>query len=539
MSVKNKRKYDISFKELGERNPSLVDHLFGVDSNKIDFTSAMATRALTRALLLERNITLVDLPEDRLCPPVPNRLAYLTWLAELLALAWPPSSSSSPPPVFSSPEDGKVHVLDIGVGASCIYPLLGGSSFGWTFTGTDIDLVSLQAASRNVAANPHLSSLIELLHVQDSIALQAALEPLATSLKHDDMEASTTLFSSLLQLQQQHADDSRFQGPVRAALGKKVHSDPSGQKGRVEEEVEAEKVPAASSAGSPSFFSPQPLFTAVMTNPPFYDLHESIEPNEHTICTGSNTEMTTRGGEVCFLASILMDSIVLKHSVLWWTCLVGKKASLSLLLRLLAIAGVANVRTCRFGEGKTKRWGLAWSFFSIGQHLLTCKDKSKSPKDALVRAEIEPQMHTFWQTLQELLQTQTKEEKEQVCGGGSISAFGKRIEASLAGLQALKKSDYNVIIDEARQQQQEKVGENACCFHGIVQRSQGGEEVELFRFSLELSLGSQELASLVVTLYPQSQSSRRIATEFYELFEAEYMRTNRRWKRRLCRHQDA
>lgn len=44
--------------------------------------------------------------------------------------------------------------IDIGTGASCIYPLLGVSVMGnWSFIATDTDAVSAEWAKRNVRSN--------------------------------------------------------------------------------------------------------------------------------------------------------------------------------------------------------------------------------------------------------------------------------------------------------------------------------------------------------------------------------------------------
>jgi 23S rRNA A1618 N6-methylase RlmF len=39
------------------------------------------------------------------------------------------------------PEGETVQGLDI-VGANCIYPIIGNSAYGWSFVGTDIDLLA-------------------------------------------------------------------------------------------------------------------------------------------------------------------------------------------------------------------------------------------------------------------------------------------------------------------------------------------------------------------------------------------------------------
>ncbi|KAL2158869.1 hypothetical protein VTH06DRAFT_4061 [Thermothelomyces fergusii] len=96
---------------------------------------------LTKTLLhLDFGLKL-DLPDDRLCPPVPNRHNYILWLKELM------DSTSYEPPGRG------LCGLDIGTGASCIYPLLGVVQRPWRFVATDIDAKNLKYAERNIRLN--------------------------------------------------------------------------------------------------------------------------------------------------------------------------------------------------------------------------------------------------------------------------------------------------------------------------------------------------------------------------------------------------
>jgi len=97
---------------------------------------------LTKTLLSVDFGLTIDLPDDRLCPAVPNRHNYILWLKGLLDST---SQGSQP---------RKVVGLDIGTGASCIYPLLGcAQRQEWSFIATDIDQESLEYAMRNVKLN--------------------------------------------------------------------------------------------------------------------------------------------------------------------------------------------------------------------------------------------------------------------------------------------------------------------------------------------------------------------------------------------------
>jgi 23S rRNA (adenine1618-N6)-methyltransferase len=59
------------------------------------------------------------------------------------------------------PRGRSVAVLDIGMGANCIYPLIGASEYGWRFVGSEIDPVAFSWARKLVAANRAVADLIE------------------------------------------------------------------------------------------------------------------------------------------------------------------------------------------------------------------------------------------------------------------------------------------------------------------------------------------------------------------------------------------
>ncbi|KAF2456843.1 hypothetical protein BDY21DRAFT_44521 [Lineolata rhizophorae] len=120
-----------------------------LDSGKghMNFHDPQAVKQLTKSLL-KRDFSLeVELPDDRLCPPVPIRHAYIRWLQELV-------DTSSPTYTDEYDPNQIVTGIDIGTGASCIYPLLGCSIRPkWRFAATDIDQKSLKSAWGNVESN--------------------------------------------------------------------------------------------------------------------------------------------------------------------------------------------------------------------------------------------------------------------------------------------------------------------------------------------------------------------------------------------------
>jgi 23S rRNA (adenine1618-N6)-methyltransferase len=123
-------------------NAYLFENKFKVRS--IDFSNPMAVKELNRSLLrLHYNIHYWDFPDENLCPPIPGRVDYIHYLSDLIN------------------QEENVNILDIGTGATCIYPLLGASEYQWKFIGTDVDSDSLVSAQKIIDKND-LNSFIEL-----------------------------------------------------------------------------------------------------------------------------------------------------------------------------------------------------------------------------------------------------------------------------------------------------------------------------------------------------------------------------------------
>lgn len=108
-----------------------------VGQTTIDFRDVKAVRMLNRALLKTHyDIDFWDIPAGYLCPPIPGRVDYIHYLADLLA------GNNN----HEIPRGRHIKALDIGTGASLVYPLTGQSEYGWHFTGVDIDAGAIKSA---------------------------------------------------------------------------------------------------------------------------------------------------------------------------------------------------------------------------------------------------------------------------------------------------------------------------------------------------------------------------------------------------------
>ncbi|PQJ28553.1 23S rRNA (adenine(1618)-N(6))-methyltransferase RlmF [Rubritalea profundi] len=121
----------------------------------INFANPAAVKALN-AVLLKHHYGIMgwDVPEGFLCPPIPGRVDYIHYIADLLrdcGLGGKSRSGGSP-----------VKLLDIGTGANGIYSLLAIQVNGWHCVASDIDPLSLDNVAAIVRRNPSLEAFLEL-----------------------------------------------------------------------------------------------------------------------------------------------------------------------------------------------------------------------------------------------------------------------------------------------------------------------------------------------------------------------------------------
>ncbi|MFY9153035.1 MAG: 23S rRNA (adenine(1618)-N(6))-methyltransferase RlmF [Prolixibacteraceae bacterium] len=153
---RNKNRERYNFKELVASFPELAafvkPNLYNDES--IDFADPKAVIVLNKAILKHHyGIAEWNIPENYLCPPIPGRADYIHHLADFLCRN----------NYGKIPTGRKIKCLDIGVGASCIYPIIGNTEYGWSFIGSDIDPLAVESAGKIIAANPSLCENVEIV----------------------------------------------------------------------------------------------------------------------------------------------------------------------------------------------------------------------------------------------------------------------------------------------------------------------------------------------------------------------------------------
>jgi 23S rRNA (adenine1618-N6)-methyltransferase len=152
---RNRHQGHYHFPDLIRSLPALAPfvHRNQFDTETIDFSNPEAVMLLNKALLKkEYDIREWSIPPGYLCPPIPGRADYIHYMADLLA-----ESNNGIIPTGS-----KIRCLDIGVGANCIYPIIGNKEYGWSFVATDVEKEALQSAAKIIAANKSLEGKVEL-----------------------------------------------------------------------------------------------------------------------------------------------------------------------------------------------------------------------------------------------------------------------------------------------------------------------------------------------------------------------------------------
>lgn len=145
------RPYD--FEKLVAVEPQLQHYLAPRKDGQlsVDFSNPDAVITLNRALLKYfYDLKWWSVPPGYLTPPIPGRVDYLHYLADLLEND------------VSHCRSKQIRALDIGTGANCIYALLGWKVYGWHFVATDIERVSIDSAQKILEKNGIDKKSIEL-----------------------------------------------------------------------------------------------------------------------------------------------------------------------------------------------------------------------------------------------------------------------------------------------------------------------------------------------------------------------------------------
>ncbi|CAH6785930.1 RNA N6-adenosine-methyltransferase METTL16 [Phodopus roborovskii] len=194
------------FAYLASKYPDFKQHIQINLSGRVslNFKDPEAVRALTCTLLREDFGLSIDIPLERLIPTVPLRLNYIHWVEDLIGHQVSDKSTLR-------------RGIDIGTGASCIYPLLGATLNGWYFLATEVDDMCFNYAKKNVEQN-NLSDLIKVVKVPQKTLLMDALKE-ESEIVYDFCMCNPPFFANQLEAQGVNSRNSRRPPPSSVNTG--------------------------------------------------------------------------------------------------------------------------------------------------------------------------------------------------------------------------------------------------------------------------------------------------------------------------------
>ena len=290
---RNSHRAGYDFKQLCKNSPALKQFVSLNQHNdeSIDFSDPDAVKALNKALLKYfYGVDHWDIPDGYLCPPIPGRADYIHYVADILA-----GINNG-----NIPRGSKIQVLDIGMGANCVYPLIGSYVYDWQFVGTDIDPVAIRSAQNIVSLNKYFQDKIEF-------RTQANKAHIFNGMIRRDEGFDITICNP----------------PFHASL----------QEAQLSAAAKWKKLGLSKQATALNF-------------------------------GGQKTELWCYGGEAGFIRRMVEQSAAVARQCLWFSTLVSKKDTLPVIYKALKKVSALDVKTITMAHGQKVSRIVAWTFLT-------------------------------------------------------------------------------------------------------------------------------------------------------------------------------
>ena len=283
---KNREQYDML--SLLKETPNLEKYIKkNKDGEKtINFSDPIALKILNKALLsYYYDIKFWKFPDTNLCPPIPGRADYIHHISDLLK--------------ESKTARNTITCLDVGVGASCIYPIIGIQEYNWNFIASDIDRKSIETAKKIINSNPTLKGKVDFRFQNNNNKIFEGI------IKADDIIDITICNPPFHASRKEALQSSR--GKVRNLTGK---------------------------------YQKSPL------------LNFSGVPNE----------LIYKGGECQFIQNMIKESVRYANNCIWFSTLVSKQKNLREIYINLKKLKAYKIKEIEIGTANKKSRIIAWSF---------------------------------------------------------------------------------------------------------------------------------------------------------------------------------
>ena len=304
---RNRHRGRYDFKLLIESCPELAQFVKvnAYNDESIDFFDSNAVKVLNKAILKQfYEISYWDIPAGYLCPPIPGRADYIHHMADVLG-----SCNNG-----IIPSGKQVKCLDIGVGANCVYPIIGNKEYGWSFVGADIDQVAIQSARKIVESNASLQGNVEL----------------RWQINQKD------IFKGIIQ-KDECFDLTICNPPFHTSL-------------------------AAAQSG---------------TLRKLNNLKQQKITKPELNFGGRNNELWCEGGEGRFVSNMISQSKQLATSCYWFSTLISKESNLKSVYDALRMSEAVEVKTIPMGIGNKISRIVAWTFLTKEQQKTWAKRRWK------------------------------------------------------------------------------------------------------------------------------------------------------------------
>ncbi len=280
-----------NFDTLVESHPELAVFVMtnDRDTETIDFSNSEAVLHLNKALL-KRHYNIQDwtIPQHYLCPPIPGRADYIHHIADLLS---------------ENTNNKKIKGLDIGVGANCIYPILGSRIYNWNMVGVDSDAAAIASAKKNVSASEGLADTIDIRFQEIKANI---FEGITGEGEYFDFSMCNPPFHT--------SEEEATKGTLRKLRNLQQKDQP-------------------------------------------YQTKKEITLN----FGGQANELWCNGGEALFIKRMIKQSVQFKTQVGWFTTLVSKKDNLNKIYKQLDKLKTTH-RTIKMEQGNKQSRVVAWTF---------------------------------------------------------------------------------------------------------------------------------------------------------------------------------
>lgn len=289
---KNRDRYDLG--ELVKTIPALKKYIIPnkLGEESVDFSEPEAVKLLNKAILFhDYGVEYWDFPDQNLTPPIPGRADYLHYMADLLM-----ENNFG-----KLPTGNKITCLDVGTGASCIYPIIGVVEYDWNFIASDVDPNSINSAQDIVLKNPQLKGKI-------SCKLQHSPNDIFYGIIRKDEKVDLTLCNP----------------PFHSSI----------------EEARKESTRKIINLSGKDVKNPTLNFA------------------------GNVNELVYPGGEYKFIHKMIRESEKFYQNCLWFSSIVSKQSNLEGVYKTLRKFGALDIRTIPMGTGNKSSRIVAWTYLS-------------------------------------------------------------------------------------------------------------------------------------------------------------------------------